>query len=117
MLLAQKKDFVRIYGFDRKTGSGKIVTVSDTSITLKKYGNVTEYNARAIMSIKTKRSAGHNALMGMAIGLPPGIAMGAAFANPDGAPSINGGGGGLAGVVLGAVIGAATSFFKNSTPK
>jgi hypothetical protein len=111
--------FVRVYNLDgKKINKGHIAFVGDTLLGLKRNGKYTEINFKEIASIKTKRSAGHNVLIGSAIGATTGAILGAATADP-GAWIYNytAGEGAAAGALMGAAAGAAVGgisiAFKN----
>jgi hypothetical protein len=117
-----KKDmFIRVFNFEgKKINKGHVSFVGDSLLGLKKNGNYIEINVKEIGAIKTKRSAGHNILIGSAIGTATGAILGAASADPDawifGYTAAEGATGfGLAGALGGAAIGGISIAFKNST--
>lgn len=103
--------FVRLYDLDgKKIGKGKILSISDLEIQLSRGTKTETFPISNIGSIRTKRSIGHNALLGMG----GGIAIGAMFGNIDDSLlgfSGTGGGfifgtlGGFAGVFVGIITG------------
>ena len=112
--------FVRVYNLEgKKIGKGKVFTVSDTLLTLRKNSKYINLRPIDIGFIKSKHSAGHNVLMGSIVGGGTMAILGAASADPDawifgysvaeGATA-----GALFGGVAGGAIGGATSLFKNS---
>lgn len=69
--------FVRVYNLDgKKINKGHVAFVGDTVLGLYEHGNYTEINVREIGTIKTKRSAGHNLLIGTAAGAVTGAILG-----------------------------------------
>lgn len=113
------KAFVRVYDLQgKKIGKGKILSISDTSLQLNRKVASAEIPVNSIGSIKTKRSAGHNVLVGTAIGASTMAILGAATADPDSFLGWSAGegaaGGAFLGGTAGAVIGGITILFKNS---
>jgi len=111
--------FVRVYDLQgKKMDKGRILSISETSLHLNRKGESVEILVINIGSIKTKRSEGHNVLIGAATGATTFAVFGAATAEPDtflGYTAAEGAvGGALIGGVAGAVIGGITSLFKNS---
>ena len=111
--------FVRVYDLQgKKMDKGKILSISETSLHLNRKEESVEIPVINIGSIKTKRSEGHNVLIGAATGATTFAVFGAATAEPDtflGYTAAEGAvGGALIGGVAGAVIGGITSLFKNS---
>lgn len=117
----EKGLFIRVFNLEgKKINKGHVAFVGDTILGLKKNGNDIEINVKEIGTIKTKRSAGHNILIGSAIGTATGAILGAASADPDawifGYTAAEGATGfGLAGALGGAAIGGISIAFKNST--
>lgn len=112
--------FVRVYDLEgRKIGKGKILSVTDSTLNLKRKNKTYNFSMSKIGYIRTKRSAGNNVLIGAA-------ATGTALATLGGASGGTEGGfisfsaedlavGGLVvGSVFGAGIGGITAIFKNS---
>lgn len=117
----EKGLFIRVFNLEgKKINKGHVAFVGDSILGLKKNGNDIEINVKEIGTIKTKRSAGHNILIGSAIGTATGAILGAASADPDawifGYTAAEGATGfGLAGALGGAAIGGISIAFKNST--
>ena len=66
----QKKIFVRVYNFEgKKFSKGKVLSVSDTLLTLKKMNKIENISYEDIGSVKTKRSGGHDILIGTSVGV------------------------------------------------
>ena len=117
--------FVRVYNLEgKKIKKGKLISVSDTKLQLKRAKGVKSIDIKDIGKIKTKRSAGHNVLMGAAIGATTVSAISIASIDPndsefilDATPDTYGEAivtGVIAGGFLGSAIGALTIPFKNS---
>jgi hypothetical protein len=123
--IKKNRMFVRVYNLDgKKINKGYVVSIGDTLLGLKRRGNDLEINVRNIGSIKTKRSAGHNLLIGSATGAAAGAILGAVsveetndlfgdsiynISTVQGAVT-----GGLMGAAAGAAVGGITIAFKNS---
>lgn len=111
--------FVRVYDLqNKKIAKGKILAVTDSTLQLQGRGGV--INVNDIGLIRTKRSAGHNVLIGTVSFAGVGAIAGAASSNPSDAWfSYTAGEGAVAGVVLfapvGAAVGGISSLFKKST--
>ena len=124
--------FVRVYNLKgQKIGKGKLYTVSDTLLTLKRNSKAINLNPNNIGYIKTKKSTGHNVLVGSIIGGATVAIIGAATSHEEtktanlgwlgsyeytsgtspGTGAAIGGGLGLMG---GALTGLGVSAFKNS---
>lgn len=116
----EKKLFVRVYNLEgKKIGKGHVNFVNDTLLGLKKNSKFLQFNVNDIGIIKTKRSAGHNILIGAAIGATTFAILGAASADPDawifGYTAAEGAAvGALGGALGGAAVGGASVAFKNS---
>lgn len=114
----QKTMFVRVYDFSSKqTFNGEIYSVTDSSLLLSAKKTPVVIPVNKISFIKTKRSAGHNVLIGAAAGVATGALVGAASADPDAeiAPISTGAGaagGALLGATLGAAVGGITGLLK-----
>jgi hypothetical protein len=112
--------FVRVYDLQgKKISKGKILSISETSLQLNRKVASVKIPVSSIGSIKTKRSAGHNVLVGTAIGATSMAIVGAASADTDavflGGTKVDGAvGGAILGGTAGAVIGGITILFKNS---
>ncbi len=120
-----KQMFVRIYNMDgKKINKGRIVFVRDSLLGLKRDSKTFEIKVTDIGFMKTKRSAGHNLLMGVAIGATTFSAISVASIDPndsdfifDETPDTFGDamiGGVVLGGIAGGVIEAITIPFKNS---
>ncbi|WP_047245640.1 hypothetical protein [Maribacter thermophilus] len=112
--------FVRVYDLEgKKVGRGKIYSITETSLQLYRKEVFFEIPVSNIGSIRTKRSAGNNILVGAATGATSMAVLGAATADPNAtffAYSVGegAGAGALLGATLGAGIGGITVLFKNS---
>lgn len=112
--------FVRVYDLQgNKIGKGKILSISETSLQLNRKGESVKIPVSSIGSIKTKRSAGNNVLIGAVTGATTMAILGAATAEPDawifGYTAAEGAtAGALGGALVGAAIGGITILFKNS---
>ena len=110
--------FIRIYNLDgKKINSGKFLFINDSVLGIKRGNNLAQIQISSIGSIKTKRSAGHNVLVGSAIGGGSLAILGAASSDPDSFLGWSAGEGIAAGFILGAPIGAfiggITALFKS----
>src|SRR4051794_38573080 len=116
---AQKMGFVRVYDLNgHKINKGEVLAITDTSLLLQREAKIATIPLASIGTIKTKRSAGNNILVGSVIGTVVGVALGVASANPDEFLGFTAGEGAAMGVIIGAPVGAAiggiTVLFKNS---
>ncbi|MGZ5253781.1 MAG: hypothetical protein ACXWV4_05410, partial [Flavitalea sp.] len=116
---AQIKKFVRIYDSDgKKINKGLVVGTNDSSLQLLKNKDTLNLPISSFSSIKTKRSAGNNVLIGTFIGAGTFSVLGAASADEDAFFAYSAGNGAAAGALLGAPFGAAiggiTALFKKS---
>ncbi len=69
--------FIRVYDFDgEKFAQGKIISVSDSLLQLKKNSRLISINPKDIGMIKTKRSIGNNMIIGSTIGGLAGVLTG-----------------------------------------
>jgi len=117
---AQKRIFVRVYDLSgSKIGKGFVFNATDTSLQIERGGpDPITLSFHDIGTIKTRRSAGHNLLVGAIAGAAPFAILGALSADPDakfirftaaeGAEV-----GALLGFALGGIIGGMTALFKN----
>ncbi|MFC4723393.1 hypothetical protein ACFO5O_13745 [Geojedonia litorea] len=79
-----KRSFVRVYNLEgNKINKGNVLAVNDTLLLLQKGKRSVKIAASDIGFIKTKRSAGHNVLMGAAIGVTAVSIISVASINPD----------------------------------
>jgi hypothetical protein len=117
---AQKAIFVRVYNINgKKINTGRVLAATDTSLQLKMENRDTvNISINTIGRIKTKRSAGHNVLMGSVAAAGAFAIYGAATADPDeflGYTAMEGAVGGMVlGIPVGAAIGGITVLFKKS---
>ncbi|WP_417370112.1 hypothetical protein [Gelidibacter japonicus] len=118
--LEKTNAFVRVYdSLGQKISKGKVMSITDTSLFIRRKGKTVEIPATRISYLTTKRSPGHNILMGAVIGGTSMAIAGAAAATPgDGFIEWNAGEGLAAGLLVGGTAGAAiggiTVFFKNA---
>lgn len=127
-----KKEFIRVFNFEgKKIAKGRIEFVNDSILALDRRGKTEVVKIENIGIIKTKRSIGHNVLVGSMAGGATGTLIGIASSGEEtktknlmligeytyttgtspGTGAVIGGGLGIAG---GALIGLGTSFFKKS---
>lgn len=111
-----KSIFLRVYNLEgKKINKGKMVFANDSILTLNRNGNKVEIKFNDIGKIKTKRSGGHNVLIGSLAGFSLGAIGGVATSDDwlwtaeEGAYA-----GGLLGAAGGAAIGGVTAGFKES---
>ena len=72
--IPQEKIFLRVYNLKgKKIHKGKVFSVSDSVLKLNLLNKITQISFEEIGYIKTKRSTGHNALMGASIGTTLGM--------------------------------------------
>ena len=115
--------FVRVYDLNYsgdKIASGKILSISDTSLQLKSKEDTITINLSQVSRIKTKRSAGHSALLGAGIGAGGSAASlgliglannsGSGFSLSPGALAVVGA---IIGIIPGALIGGTMSRTKS----
>lgn len=110
------KIFVRVYDFEGlKIGKGKIKVITANSLHLNRKGRLLEISFMDIGSIKTKRSAGNNILIGAATGAATLGILGATTADSMNWSTDEVA---LAGAVFGGAVGVAiggfSALFKNS---
>jgi hypothetical protein len=116
---AQKSNFVRVYDLKgHKTNKGEILTTTDTSLILQSGAKTVTIPLARIGTIKTKRSAGNNILVGSIIGTVVWATLGVASSDPDQFLGFSAGEGAALGAIVGAPMGAAiggiTILFKHS---
>jgi hypothetical protein len=129
----QKKGFLRVYNLEgKKISKGKIAFINDSILGLTKAGELVEIKVTEIGRIKTKRSGGHNLLVGSLVGGGL-LAIIVGASSKEETKTVNGGWlfgefeytsgispssgaaiGGVIGLTGGAAIGGITSVFKNS---
>ncbi len=111
------KVFVRVYDLQgNKMSQGKILSISDTSLQLKRYGESIEIPVSSIGLIKTKRSAGHNILIGVIGGAMVGALAAAPFAAMNGDAALVAEMAASLAVPAG-ILGGIATLFKNKKPK
>ena len=115
-----KNILVRVYDVEgKKVRKGKVVSISETYLYFLDKKDTWQIFVNRIGKIKTKRSGGHNVLVGAAtVGVITAV-RGAATADPDtwlyGYTAAEGGAAGLLlGGTAGALPGEITTIFKNS---
>lgn len=116
---AQKKLFVRVYdNSGKRIQNGFVVGTTDSSLRLYKNKDTIDLPITGFSFLKTKRSAGHNLLLGSVIGAGTFAFIGMASANPDdflGYTAAEGFAGGiLFGAPAGAAIGGLAALLKKS---
>ena len=84
MTYAQKRTFLRVYNIDgHKLAKGYLYNITDSSVLIFKDTIVKEIIAKNIGYIKTRRSLGHNILIGALSGGIPGGIIGVASGEPN----------------------------------
>ena len=116
---SNKNTFIRLYNIEgKKIAKGKIVSLNDSIIQLKKNSKNTEVYIKEIGKIKTKRSKGHKVGMGGVIGASLGVVLGATYSKPGMITGDSKGERIMTGVLLGAfggtVLGLISAGTKNS---
>ncbi|TBW29973.1 hypothetical protein [Gramella sp. KN1008] len=117
--------FVRVFGMDgKKIGKGHIYSINDSILVLSRNEKATDLYLKDIGKIKTKRSGGHNVLIGAASGAVLGSILGLVNPPTDSSPGTftwAGGSSGdeftsglTAGLLSGTIIGGISALFKNS---
>ena len=102
-LSAQKSTFVRVYNLTgHKIYKGDVLMVTDSSLQLKVKSTPINIPVRDIGSIKTKRSAGNNILIGAITGASSMAIVGVVSADPDEFLGYTAGEGAAVGLLLGA---------------
>ncbi len=113
--------FVRVYNIDgKKIGKGRILKITTNELELWKNGSSDIYKIEQIGYLRTKRSSGHNVLLGIGTGVILFGSMGA-IAGSEGDSFFFASGaeygasfGAVLGSFLGAIVGVVTTIFKNS---
>jgi len=118
--LENRNVFVRVYDFQgKKIGKGNIFSISDSYLQLNWKRASVKIPVSSIGSIKTKRSAGNNIILGATVGATSLAIVGAASASSDGFLGYTATEGAVGGAVLGgtagAIIGGITIVFKKTT--
>ena len=113
------KVFIRVYNLQgKKIAKGSNYTISETSLQFHKKDRLLDIPASEIGSIKTKRAAGNNLLVGAGTGATALGILGAATGNSGGIPSYTPAEGAATfaavGAIAGAAVGGITLLFKNS---
>jgi hypothetical protein len=80
---ADKKIFVRLYSSNDKIGKGHLLYGDDSTIEIMRKHKQLRFPVNKISFIKTRRSGGHNVLMGTAIGVGTSLALFVASAATD----------------------------------
>ena len=116
---ARSKLFVRVFDLEgKKICKGIVLSVTDTTLEIKRdYGSLT-IEVGAIGSIRTNRSSGHRILVGTVIGASTLGVLGAILAHPGIMGFTSGEGvlwGGAIGTSIGATIGAFASLVTKSS--
>jgi len=118
--VAQNATFVRVYNLEgTKIAKGRLAGTTASSLQVLRGKDLVEVPVENIGSIKTKRSVGHNVLIGSTLGGVTGAISGAASADPDapffGYTAAEGAGAGIIfGLPVGAAIGGISALFKHS---
>ena len=117
-----KTPFLRVFNLEgKKIAKGKLLQITDSTLTLKRNKKTSEVLFTDIGFIKTKRSFGHNIAIGTVIGA--GTMTTISAVSEDSSSSSNyinfsGGEGAIIGTLIGApsgaFVGAITGLFKNS---
>ena len=119
-LEAQKPEFIRVFNSEgKKIAKGRIFFATDSTVVLFSKNDTTELNVSEIYAIRTKRSAGHNILVGASIGAVVVAIPTAVTANPDDwFLGYTAGEGILIGTLMGApagaIVGGISTLFKKS---
>lgn len=104
---SQKTIFIRVFDESgKKSHKGFLSSVSDSSLTIRNGGNLTEISASRVSVIKIKRSFGHTVAISSGIGATGFSIYGAATADPDAFLGYTAGEGAIGGFALGAFLGA-----------
>ena len=115
----KSKIFVRVYNNQgKKIAKGKILDITDNSLTLKKGSGSITIPLSEIETLKTKRSNGNNVLFGAAGGFLLGLGIVASNSGPCDGLGCTGKGIAYVGAIIlpmiGSGIGYLTTLFKNS---
>lgn len=113
-LTAQNKLFVRVYDLKgHKIEKGYVLEANDTILRLAKDNISFDIPVKTIGTVKTKRSVGHNILVGSLIGTAIVGSLGAASAEPDAEiMGYSAGEGFILGTIVGAPSGALIGLFS-----
>jgi hypothetical protein len=108
---AQKRTFLRIYSMaGNKFQKGYFASTTDNTLFIYKNDDTLKIPAVDIGYIKTKRSAGHDMLIGALIGIIPATVIGLASGEPNNGDDIfnfTPAEGALAGFTIGGIVGTA----------
>ena len=116
--------FIRVFDLDgKKIGKGHIYSINDSLLILSKNKTLKELSMKEIGKIKTKRSGGHNVLLGATSGIlvgailgsinPPTDSSGGTFTWAGGSSGDEFASGLTVGVLTGTIIGGISGLFKN----
>ena len=116
--------FVRVFDLDgKKIGKGYIYAINDSVLILNKNKKLKELYVKEIGKIKTKRSGGHNVLIGATSGVvagailgsinPPTDSSGGTFTWAGGSSGEEFASGLIVGVISGTIIGGISALFKS----
>lgn len=116
---AQDALFVRVYDLQgNKIHKGRVFATTGSSLEIQGNNGPINMPMTGIGHIKTKRSGGHNVLIGSLVGLATFAIVGAASATDEGFITFGAGegaaGGAAVGIPIGALIGGLSILFKNS---
>ena len=112
--------YLRIYNLEgKKISTGSLIFINNSLMELKSGSKQEKISLREIGSIKTKRAAGNNVLIGAATGAALGAVLMASSSDPNDwvfsyTPAEGGLIGGLSGAFVGGGVGGITSLFKKS---
>ena len=112
--IPQKKIFLRVYNLKgKKIGSGKVISISDSILKLKRHNQINYVHYNEIGFIRSKRSFGNSVLIGSSIGFTTGYILVATGGDGGGTfDGYNGIGIGLT-TTIGSLIGVLTGASKN----
>lgn len=121
----ESRIFIRVYNLEgKKVNKGQFQFINDSVLGIRQSGKLVELDIKEIGLIKTKRSPGHNVLVGGASGVVAGAILGSLNSPTDssgGTFTWAGGSRGdelasglTVGILSGTVIGGITALFKNS---
>jgi hypothetical protein len=129
-IAAQKENrtqnlFVRVFDIDgKKIGKGHIYSINDSLLVLSKNKRTKELYLIGIGKVKTKRSGGHNMIVGVSSGIlagailgsvnPPTESAGGTFTWAGGSSGEELVSGVTVGILSGTIIGGISILFKNS---
>ena len=122
--IKSQKLFVRVFDLDgKKIGKGHMYSINDSLLILSRNKTLKEWYNNQIGKIKTKRSRGHNVLVGATSGVlvgailgsinPPTGDEGGTFTWAGGSSGEEFASGLTVGVISGTIIGSVSGLFKN----